>query len=221
MAGSDLFAALHEAEPGTFYLTDFLAKHFDALVWGSLGLDRHPELRDAYFGNYRRVVLLSQTDDPAVEAAGRRAAEMLGLEFEHLHVGREPFAAAVSVSVAAEGRLMPRRERGASSRSSPSTGATSRPRSTARTAASVTRCCCRRNSNAPSTAPSARPGSTPPKKTSPSGTARARPATTTCSRPRRRRRRSRPSTRRSTSASSPTPAGSSPTCPTTTSTGTN
>jgi len=99
MAGSDLFAALHEAEPGTFYLTDFLAKHFDALVWGSLGLDRHPELRDAYFGNYRRVVLLSQTDDPAVEAAGRRAAEMLGLEFEHLHVGREPFAAAVSVSI--------------------------------------------------------------------------------------------------------------------------
>ena len=99
MAGSDVFAALHEAEPGTFYLTDFLAKHFDALVWGSLGLDRHPELRDAYFGNYRRVVLLSQTDDPAVEEAGRRAAEMLGLEFEHLHVGRGRFADAVAVSV--------------------------------------------------------------------------------------------------------------------------
>ena len=99
MAGSDLFAALHEAEPGTFYLTDFLAKHFDALVWGSLGLDRHPELRDAYFGNYRRIVLLSQTDDPAVEAAGRKAAEMLGLDFEHVHVGRTRFAEAVSVSV--------------------------------------------------------------------------------------------------------------------------
>jgi len=99
MAGSDLFAALHEAEPGTFYLTDFLAKHFDALVWGSLGLDRHPELRDAYFGNYRRVVLLSQTDDAAVAEAGRRAATMLGLEFEHVHVGRQPFAEAVTVSV--------------------------------------------------------------------------------------------------------------------------
>jgi hypothetical protein len=99
MAGSDVFAALHEAEPGTFYLTDFLAKHFDALVWGSLGLDRHPELRDAYFGNYRRVVLLSQTDDAAVAEAGRKAAEMLGLEFEHLHVGRGRFADAVSVSV--------------------------------------------------------------------------------------------------------------------------
>ena len=58
-----------------------------------------PSLRDAYFGNYRRVVLLSQTDDPAVEEAGRKAAEMLGLEFEHVHVGREPFAEAVSVSV--------------------------------------------------------------------------------------------------------------------------
>ena len=99
MAGSDVFAALHEAEPGTFYLTDFLAKHFDALVWGSLGLDRHPELRDAYFGNYRRVVLLSQTEDPAVEEAGRQAAEMLGLEFEHVHVGRGRFSDAVSVSV--------------------------------------------------------------------------------------------------------------------------
>ena len=66
-----MFAALHDAEPGTFYLTDFLAKHFDPLVWQGLGLDRHPELRDAYFGNYRRVVLLSQTDDPAVVEAGR------------------------------------------------------------------------------------------------------------------------------------------------------
>ena len=99
MSGSALFAALHDAEPGTFYLTDFLAKHFDALVWGSLGLDRHPELRDAYFGNYRRIVLLSQTDDQAVVDAGQRAAEMLGLEFEHVHVGREPFAEAVSVSL--------------------------------------------------------------------------------------------------------------------------
>ena len=71
------FAELHDAEPGTFYLTDFLAKHFDALVWQGLGLDRHPALRDMYFGNYTRVVLLSQTDDPAVRRrrrARRRAA---------------------------------------------------------------------------------------------------------------------------------------------------
>jgi len=102
-AGGDRFAALAAAEPGTFYLTDFLAKHFEALVWQGLGLDRHPELRDAYFGNYRRVVLLSQTDDPAVLDAGRRAAVQLGLEFEHVHVARHRFAEAVTVGVRGHG----------------------------------------------------------------------------------------------------------------------
>ena len=98
-AGTAVFEALHDAEPGTFYLTDFLAKHFEALVWQGLGLDRHPELRDAYFGNYRRVVLLSQAADPAVEAAARRGADQLGLAFEHRHVGLEPFARAVTLTV--------------------------------------------------------------------------------------------------------------------------
>jgi hypothetical protein len=98
-AGSSLFHDLHDSEPGTFYLTDFLAKHFDALVWDALGLDRHPQLRDMYFGNYTRVVLLSQTDDTGVVDAGRRAAGRLGLEFEHRHVGRRPFAEAVSVGL--------------------------------------------------------------------------------------------------------------------------
>lgn len=100
-AGGERFAALHAAEPGTFYLTDFLAKHFDALVWQGLGLDRHPEFRDMYFGNYTHVVLLSQTDDPAVLAAGERAAEQLGLAFEHIHVERVHFAEAVAVGVGA------------------------------------------------------------------------------------------------------------------------
>lgn len=98
-AGSDVFGALHEAELGTLYLTDFLAKHFDALVWQGLGLDRHPELRDTYFGNYTRVLLLSQADDPAVVSAGRRAAAHLGLRFEHRHVGLQPFARAVTVAL--------------------------------------------------------------------------------------------------------------------------
>ena len=98
-AGSDRFAELHDAQPGTFYLTDFLAKHFDALVWQGLGLHEHPSLRDMYFGNYTRVVLLSQTDDPAVLAAGERAAEQLGLAFEHVHVARHQFASAVQVGV--------------------------------------------------------------------------------------------------------------------------
>jgi len=94
-AGSRLFAELHDAEPGTFYLTDFLAKHFDALVWQGLGLDRHPELRDMYFGNYTRVLLLTQATAHAdVVDAGQRAAEQLGLRFEHLHVGLEQFSIA-------------------------------------------------------------------------------------------------------------------------------
>ncbi len=88
-AGSDAFAVLHEAELGTLYLTDFLAKHFDALLWTGLGLDRHPELRDMYFANYTRVVLLAQTDDDAVTTAAQEAARRLGLAFEHRHVGRD------------------------------------------------------------------------------------------------------------------------------------
>ena len=98
-SGTELFTALHDAVPGTFYLTDFLAKHFDALVWQSLGLDRHPELREAYFGNYSRVVLLSQSLDPAVVDAGRAAAARLALVFEHHHVGLQRFERAVTVSI--------------------------------------------------------------------------------------------------------------------------
>jgi hypothetical protein len=98
-AGSDRFAELHEAELGTLYLTDYLAKHFDALLWQGLGLDRHPELRDLMFGNYRRVVLLAQSGDPAVEVAARAAAERLGLAFEVEHTGLEPFAEPVRVDI--------------------------------------------------------------------------------------------------------------------------
>ncbi len=87
-AGSPLFSALQEEELGTFYLTDFLAKHFDALVWSGLGLDRAPQLRDMYFGHYTRVMYLSQGNDRGVEDLARRAAERLGLAFEHRRVGR-------------------------------------------------------------------------------------------------------------------------------------
>ena len=95
LAGADIFAAWHEAELGTFYLTDFLVRNFDALVISGLGLDHHPELRDMYFGNYRRVLLLTQSDDPALIPLGQAAAAKLGLSFEHHHVGLETFAASV------------------------------------------------------------------------------------------------------------------------------
>ena len=92
-AGAARFAALQEEELGTFYLTDFLAKHFDALVWSGLGLDRHPELRDLYFGAYRRVVLLAQAPDAGLLAQARAAAARLGLELFHRPTGRDGLAA--------------------------------------------------------------------------------------------------------------------------------
>lgn len=97
-AGSELFAQLHDDQPGTFYLTDFLAKHFVALVWEGLGLDRHPQLRDTYFSNYTRVVLLSQTTDPKVVECAKAAAVQLGLSFEHRHVGVQGLANSIPVA---------------------------------------------------------------------------------------------------------------------------
>ena len=100
--GGARFNELSNRSPGTFYLTDFLAKHFEALVWAGLGLDRHPELTAAYFGNYTHVVLLSQTDDPHVVSRARCAADRLGLLFEHVHVGRGLLIDAVSVAIGSQ-----------------------------------------------------------------------------------------------------------------------
>jgi Protein of unknown function (DUF1638) len=86
-AGEEAFAALAEEEPGTFYLTDFLARHFDTLVISGLGLDRFPQLRDDYFGNYRRVVHLAQFDDPEIAAKAAAAADRLGLAYERRFTG--------------------------------------------------------------------------------------------------------------------------------------
>jgi hypothetical protein len=94
-AGRAAFAAMAEAEPGTFWLTDFLARNFDRLVWRGLGLDRHPELLPTYFGNYRRVVYLAQTEDQALEAAARTAAVRLGLAYEYRFTGLREFAASM------------------------------------------------------------------------------------------------------------------------------
>ena len=81
-AGSPDFAAMMEAEIGTFFLTDYLTRHFDRLIFKGLGLDRFPQLRDDYFQHYKRVVYLAQTDDPALAAKARAAAARLGLDFE-------------------------------------------------------------------------------------------------------------------------------------------
>src|ERR1700730_7408840 len=86
-AGEEAFAALAEEEPGTFYLTDFLARHFDTLVIKGLGLDRFPQLRDDSFGAYRRVVHLAQFDDPDLDTKAKAAAERLGLAYERRFTG--------------------------------------------------------------------------------------------------------------------------------------
>jgi len=86
LAREDVRAALEE-EPGTYLLTDFLARTFAHTVLRELGLDRHPELRDAYFGHYTRVLWLAQRPTPATRAAAQKAADALGLRLVERAVG--------------------------------------------------------------------------------------------------------------------------------------
>jgi hypothetical protein len=85
--GLDAFLAEADAEPGCFYLTDFLARHFERLVIEGLGLDRHPELLPLYFGNYTKLVYLAQTADTEREQAAKAAALRLGLAYERRFTG--------------------------------------------------------------------------------------------------------------------------------------
>ncbi|KMK67129.1 DUF1638 domain-containing protein [Puniceibacterium sp. IMCC21224] len=83
--GNSTFADRDEIT--AFYLTDFLVRQFDAFVWKPLGLDRHPDLRDMYFGNYQTLVYQAQTNDPALTERARSYAERLGLAFERRYTG--------------------------------------------------------------------------------------------------------------------------------------
>ncbi|TCR83802.1 DUF1638 domain-containing protein [Rhizobium sp. BK376] len=85
--GNEEFAARADEDFTSFFLTDFLARQFDTFVVKTLGLDRHPELMEMYFGNYRKLVYISQEEDPELQEKARQAADYLGLEYEYRFTG--------------------------------------------------------------------------------------------------------------------------------------
>ena len=91
-AGSETFLRLADEEPGSFYLTDFLVRHFERLVIRGLGLDRRPQLMPVYFGNYKRVVYLAQTDSQELQSMAQDHAETLGLEYLYHYEGDQPLS---------------------------------------------------------------------------------------------------------------------------------
>ena len=84
-SGNEAFAEAGEVT--SFYLTDFLARQFNTFVIKPLGLDRHPELAEMYFGNYQKLVYLAQTEDPALDSKAEAAADMLRLNYERRQTG--------------------------------------------------------------------------------------------------------------------------------------
>jgi len=98
-ATSPVFAALAEAEIGTFYLTDFLLRHFERLVIQGLGLDKHPELFPTYFGNYRKLVYLAQRPSTDAIERARAIATRMGLSFESRVTGYGTLETALTAAV--------------------------------------------------------------------------------------------------------------------------
>jgi hypothetical protein len=85
--GNAQFATHLDSEISAFYLTDFLVRQFDAFVWKPMGLDRYPQLRDMYFGNYTKLVYQAQTNDAALDAKAENCARRLGLTYERRFTG--------------------------------------------------------------------------------------------------------------------------------------
>lgn len=90
-AGAEAFDGLADDELGTFYLTDYLVRQFDTVFWKTMGLDRHPELLPMYFGHYKKVVYLAQIPDPELDKIAEEAAKRMGLAYERLETGLQPF----------------------------------------------------------------------------------------------------------------------------------
>jgi len=90
------FDAEMDRELGTFFLTDYMVRHFERIIMQGMGLRRHPQLRDLYFGNYTRVLYIAQTEDPGLEKKARAAADELGLAYDYRFTGLGRFAPWVS-----------------------------------------------------------------------------------------------------------------------------
>jgi hypothetical protein len=101
-AGPEQVRRIFEEQPGTYVLTDFLVRSFARTVLRELGLDRHPELRDAYFGHYSRVVWLAQQPDDDLRAEAQAAADRIGLPLTLLEVGTGALERALADLVAAQ-----------------------------------------------------------------------------------------------------------------------
>jgi len=86
-AGANEFARLMDDEPGTFFLTDWLLRAYEKAVLRGLGLDKHPELAPLYFGNYHRLVYLSQAPTEMLIKKAQTIAASMGWTFEHRYVG--------------------------------------------------------------------------------------------------------------------------------------
>lgn len=102
--GTDGFIDRAESEFTAFYLTDFLVRQFDAFVWEPLGLDRHPQLRDDYFGHYEKLVYQAQTDDPDLTRIAQDCARRLGLTFERRFTGYGDLETSLKALADADGR---------------------------------------------------------------------------------------------------------------------
>jgi len=109
-ATSAVFERLTEAEIGTFYLTDFLLRHFDRLVIKGLGLDRHPELFPTYFGSYRKLVYLAQAGDAAAIERARSIAARMGLAFEHCRTGHGTLGTSLAAAMQRQQAQQPRQQ---------------------------------------------------------------------------------------------------------------
>jgi hypothetical protein len=98
--GQEAYRKVADDDMMSFYMTDFLCRHFDAFFMKPLGLDRHPELIQDYFGNYEKLIYLAQTDDPELDKVAEYAANLLNLVYERRSTGYGDLTAALAEAAA-------------------------------------------------------------------------------------------------------------------------